>query len=239
MWKYFVTTAYFVVLAVAAQFTVGFGLALLLNREFKGKGTVTTLMLIPMMLSPVVVGLFWRFILDSSWGLMNYLLSLIPGTPGSTRNIIWLTRPKMALFSLVVIDTWMWSPFMMLLSLAGLSAIPKYLYEAAEIDGANRIRKLLHVTIPLLSPTTFYCFIISIINGFKVFDQIYLMTGGMQQGGGPDGSTMVLVFKIYRDAFSSYQMGYASAESVILLLIVLVVTIMQYQGQTKWVTYET
>jgi len=215
-WHYFITTAYFVVLAVAAQFTIGFGLALLLNREFKGKGVVTTLMLIPMMLSPVVVGLFWRFILDSSWGLMNYLLSLIPGISDSARSIIWLTRPKMALFSLVIIDTWMWSPFMMLLSLAGLSAIPKYLYEAAEIDRASAWFKFRHITFPLVAPLLLIALLFRTMDAFKLFDLVYIVTDG-----GPGTATETVSMNLYRQAFRNWNTGQSCALAYILLIIII------------------
>ena len=121
IWGYFQTTAYFVVLAVITQFIIGFGLALLLNREFRYKGLVTTLILLPMMLSPVVVGLFWRFIFASDTsGLVNYFLSPLLGGP-----IGWTTDPKIAMLAVVIVDTWMWSPFMMLISLAGLVRYPQ------------------------------------------------------------------------------------------------------------------
>jgi len=216
VWKYFTTTAYFVVLAVAAQFVIGFGLALLLNREFKGKGTVTTLILIPMMLSPVVVGLFWRFILDPSWGLMNYLLSLLPGFSSKAQGIIWLTKPKMALFSLVIIDTWMWSPFMMLLSLAGLSAIPKYLYEAAEIDRASTWFKFRHITFPLVAPLLLIALLFRTMDAFKLFDLVYIVTEG-----GPGTATETVSMSLYRQAFRNWNTGESCALAYVLLIVII------------------
>ena len=152
VWEYFQTTAYFVVTAVSAQFLIGFGVALLLNREFRYKGFITTLILLPMMLSPVVVGLFWRFLFKSDTsGLINYfllpLLNFAQADP-----IPWTTDPKFAMVSVVIVDTWMWTPFMMLISLAGLSAIPKYLYEAADVDQASNWFKFRWITLPLVSP---------------------------------------------------------------------------------------
>ena len=236
-WSYFTTTAYFVVLAVSAQFIIGFALALLLNREFKGKGTITTLMLIPMMLSPVVVGLFWRFILDSSWGLLNYLLSLCPlflhritailHFPNSVvqwfgdmatkaRGIVWLTRPKMALFSLVIIDTWMWSPFMMLLSLAGLSAIPKYLYEAADIDRASGWFKFRHVTLPMVAPLLLIALLFRTMDAFKLFDLVWITTSG-----GPGSSTETVSMNLYRRAFENWNTGESCALAYVLLIVII------------------
>ncbi len=236
-WSYFTTTAYFVILAVSAQFIIGFGLALFLNREFKGKGMVTTLMLVPMMLSPVVVGLFWRFILDSQWGLFNYLISLAPAalhritavlrfpgnvstwfqnTASSARSIIWLTRPKAALFSLVIIDTWMWSPFMMLLSLAGLSAIPRYLYEAAEIDRASAWFKFRHITFPLVSPLLLIALLFRTMDAFKLFDLVYIATAG-----GPGSATETVSMNLYRRAFQDYRTGESCALAYIILIVII------------------
>lgn len=238
-WSYFTTTAYFVILAVTAQFIIGFGLALLLNREFKGKGTVTTLILIPMMLSPVVVGLFWRFILDPSLecGLLNYLLSLPPAIlhrftaalhfpdsivdwlwnmAGKARGIVWLTKPKMALFSVVIIDTWMWSPFMMLLSLAGLSAVPKYLYEAAEIDRASTWFKFRHITLPLVAPLLLIALLFRTMDAFKMFDLVYITTSG-----GPGSATETVSLNLFRRAFQDYKTGESCALAYIILVVII------------------
>ena len=236
-WSYFTTTAYFVVLAVTAQIIIGFGLALLLNREFKGKGITTTLLLVPMMLSPVVVGLFWRFILDSSWGLLNYLLSLAPAAlhhltaalhfphtvvswfqnmASGAKGIIWLTRPKAALFSLIIIDTWMWSPFMMLLSLAGLSAVPDYLYEAAEIDRASTWFKFRHITFPLVAPLLLIALLFRTMDAFKLFDLVWITTAG-----GPGSATETVSMNLYRRAFQDYRTGESCALAYILLIIII------------------
>ena len=174
---YFQTTAYFVLLAVAAQFVIGFGLALLLNREFRYKGFITTLLLLPMMLSPVVVGLFWRFILYSdNSGLLNFFLSPILKSP-----IGWTTHPKVAMLAVVIVDTWMWSPFMMLIALAGLSAVPKYLYEAADVDRASAWFKFRWITLPLVSPLLLIALLFRTMDAFKMFDIVYVLT----REGGP------------------------------------------------------
>jgi multiple sugar transport system permease protein len=247
-WSYFRTTASFVALAVAAQFIIGFGLALLLNRNFKGKSLVVPLLLIPMMLSPVVVGLFWRFILDTQWGLFNYLISLAPkslhtiadginrlaylidfpytvssgitdslqNSTDSARGMIWLTRPRAALFSLVIIDTWMWSPFMMLLALAGLSAIPKHLYEAADIDRASSWVMFRHITLPLVSPLLFIALLFRTMDAFKLFDLVIIATNG-----GPGSATETVSLNLYRRAFESYNTGESCALAYMLLIIII------------------
>ena len=212
IWEYFTTTAYFVVLAVIAQFIIGFGMALLLNREFRYKGLVTTLILLPMMLSPVVVGLFWRFILASdSSGLFNYFLNPLLNKP-----IGWTTDPKIAMIAVVIVDTWMWSPFMMLISLAGLSAVPKYLYEAADVDRASGWFKFRRITLPLVSPLLLIALLFRTMDAFKMFDIVYVLT----REGGPGTATETVSMNLYKLAFRNFNTGKACAMAYILLIII-------------------
>lgn len=213
IWSYFQTTAALVVLSVSIQFLIGFGLALILNRDFKAKGVITTLLLLPMMLSPVIVGLFWKFILDANWGLLNYFLDKL----FKSGTIIWLTRPKMALFSLVVVDTWMWSPFMMLISLAGLSAVPKHLYEAAEVDRASAWFKFRRITLPLVSPLLLIALLFRTMDAFKLFDLVYVLT----DKGGPGTATETVSMNLYKMAFERWDTGEACALAYILLIIII------------------
>ena len=218
IWKYFQTTAYFVVLAVAAQFLIGFGLALLLNRSFAAKGLVTTLLLLPMMLSPVVVGLFWRFILASDdSGLLNFILSPLLKLPFiNSPPIGWTTDPKIAMLAVVIVDTWMWSPFMMLIALAGLSAVPKYLYEAADVDRASAWFKFRWITLPLVSPLLLIALLFRTMDAFKMFDIVYVLT----REGGPGTVTETVSMNLYRMAFRNYDTGKACAMAYILLVII-------------------
>ena len=212
IWSYFQTTAYFVVVAVIAQFLIGFGLALLLNREFRAKGLVTTLILLPMMLSPVVVGLFWRFIFFSDTsGLVNYFLS-----PFLKQPIGWTTHPRIAMLAVVIVDTWMWSPFMMLISLAGLSAVPKYLYEAADVDRASRWFKFRRITLPLVSPLLLIALLFRTMDAFKMFDIVYVLT----REGGPGTATETVSMNLYKLAFRNWNTGKACAMAYILLIII-------------------
>ena len=212
VWGYFQTTAYFVVVAVTAQFIIGFGLALLLNREFRYKGFITTLILLPMMLSPVVVGLFWRFIFASDRsGLVNYFLSPLLSQP-----IGWTTDPNIAMIAVVIVDTWMWSPFMMLISLAGLSAVPKYLYEAADVDRASRWFKFRWITLPLVSPLLLIALLFRTMDAFKMFDIVYVLT----REGGPGVATETVSMNLYKLAFRSWNTGKACAMAYILLIII-------------------
>lgn len=213
IWSYFTTTAKFVLLAVFAQFLIGFGLALLFNREFKYKGIVTTLILLPMMLSPVVVGLFWKFIFDPDTGIFNYFLKIL----FHVEKVGWTTNPKTALFSVVIVDTWMWSPFMMLISLAGLSAIPQYLYEAADVDRASGWFKFRHITLPMVSPLLLIALLFRTMDAFKLFDLVYTLTNE----GGPGVATETVSMNLYKIAFRRWDIGQASAMAYILLIIII------------------
>jgi multiple sugar transport system permease protein len=141
---------------------VGFGIALLLNRKFPFKGLITTLLLLPMMLSMAVVGLFWKLLYDPSWGPINYALGL--------GKFDWLSNPHNALYAIAITDIWMWSPFVMLLSLAGLSAVPQHLYEAAAIDRAGSWYTFFRITLPLVAPILMIAIIFRTMEAFKTFD---------------------------------------------------------------------
>lgn len=225
-------TIRFTIVTVIFQLLLGLIFAVILNGKLIGRTLFRAIIFLPVILSNIAVSLIFVLIFHPSKGPLNqFLLSIgIPAIP-------WLTSPKTALMTIILVTLWQSFGYYMVLFLSGLQTISPELYEAGAIDGANSFQRLIHITIPMLSPTTFLCVIMSVINSFKVFDQIFAMTGG-QLGGGPAGSTTVLVFDIYQRAFTNYEMGYASAESLILLIIVLLITIIQYRGQHKWVTYE-
>jgi multiple sugar transport system permease protein len=208
IWRSFATTMWYVIVSVTGQFIVGFGLALLLNRPIPGKGLLTTLLLLPMMLSPVVVGLFWKLIYDPSWGILNYALGL-----GKTA---WLTDANLALYAVAITDIWMWSPFVMLLSLAGLSAVPKHLYEAASIDRASKFYTFFRVTLPLVAPILLIAVIFRTMEAFKTFDIAFVMTGQPQ--------AELISSRLYKMAFAQWQTGPASALAYIVLIMVLCIT---------------
>jgi len=215
-WKNFGVTAQFTLFAVSAQLVIGFGLALLLHRTFRARGLVTTLILLPMMLSPVVVGLFWRFLLDSNWGLVNWLLQTVFRAQNPANPVNWLSDPQNALWSLVIVDTWMWSPFVMLISLAGLSAVPPHLYEAAEVDRASGWFKFRYITLPMVAPLVMIALLFRTMDCFKVFDIVYVLTGG-----GPGDATKTLSFELYKRAFDQHNTGYACALAYVILLIII------------------
>ena len=225
LWHYFQTTGLYVVLSVGLETLVGFGLALLLRKRFFGSGLITTLILVPMMLSPVVVGLFWKLIYNPSYGIFNYLLGFPAG-----RGPDWLGTPQLALWAVVFVDVWMWSPYVMLLCLAGLSAIPDYLYEAAEIDRSGAWYTFRRITLPMVAPLLLIAILFRTIEAFKTFDLVMGLTGG-----GPGDATELVAVNLYRIAFPQWQTGKASALAYIVLVIIIGVSniYVRYLNQIK------
>ncbi len=220
MWKYFATTGRFALLSVGFQTIFGFGLAMLLRQKFKGSGIVTTLILIPMMLSPVVVGLFWKLIYNPSFGYFNYLIGMTDPFTQPDMLASSMGRqpmPGLALFAVVIADVWMWSPFVMLLVLSGLNAIPDYLYEAAAIDRASPWFQFWRITLPQVAPLLLIAVLFRTIEAFKSFDLIMGMTGG-----GPGDQTEVIAVNLYRQAFlGQWRTGRSSALAYIILIIII------------------
>jgi multiple sugar transport system permease protein len=211
LWIYFRNTGRYVVLSVALETLVGFGLALLLRRKFWGSGIITTLILIPMMCSPVVVGLFWKMMYNPGYGIFNYLLGFPAG-----RGPDWLSSPRLALWAVIIVDVWMWAPYVMLLCLAGLSAIPDYLYEAAEIDRASGLYTFWRITLPQVAPMLLIAVLFRTIEAFKTFDLVMGLTGG-----GPGDTTELVAVDLYRLAFlGQFNTGKSSALAYIVLVII-------------------
>ena len=208
VWNNFTITAKYVLVSVGGQVLVGFGVALLLNRAVPGKGLITTLLLLPMMMSMAVVGLFWQLLYSPSWGIINYVLRL--------EDFEWLSDPNVALYAVALTDIWMWSPFVMLLSLAGLSAIPKHLYEAAAIDRAGRWYTFTRITLPLVMPLLLIAIIFRTMEAFKTFDLAFIMTSMAE--------TELIAIRLYKMAFQEWQTGRSSALAYIVLIMVLAIT---------------
>jgi multiple sugar transport system permease protein len=199
----------------------GLGMALAMNVAIRGIGFLRTLFFFPVVSSWVAVALLWSWLFNPKYGLVNYLLSLVGITgPG------WLFDPQWAMPAIILTSVWKDLGFVLVLFLAGLQSIPLDYTEAAALDGAGRIGQLRHITLPLLAPTTFFVLIISLINSFQVFDQVWVMTGG-----GPAGATTVLVERIVRHAFRYGEMGYAAALSWVLFFLVFAATIVQFRVQ--------
>jgi multiple sugar transport system permease protein len=205
----------------------GLALALALNQGLRGLAIFRTAYFLPVVTSWVVVALMWKWLLNPTTGIVNWTLGLF-GIAGPG----WWTDPAWAMPSIIIASAWKDLGFVMVIFLAGLQAIPNDYYEAASVDGAGRWHRFRHVTLPLVSPATFFVVIISLINGFQVFDQVWVMTGG-----GPADATNVVVTDIVRNAFSYGRFGYASAMSWVLFGAILLVTLLQFRLQKRWVTY--
>jgi len=209
-------TFIFVLGATGLELLLGLLLALSLNSEIKGARTFRLILVFPMMITPIVVGIMWRILYDPDFGILNYLFGLA-GLP----HMPWLSSPSMALFSLIIVDVWEWTPFMMLILLAGLRSLPIEPYEAASIDGASAWQKMIYLTLPLLKSQIIVAILIRTIDAFRAFDIFFVTTRG-----GPGKATEITSLYVFRVGFSFFRTGYAAALSVILLFIVLIVAIM-------------
>lgn len=225
-------TLKFSAITLFLQIFLGLFFAVVLNRQMKGTNFFRSLFFMPNVLSAVGISLSFSLIFHPQSGVANQFLELfgLPACP-------WLTHSSTSLMSIIIVTIWMTFGYYMVIFLGGLQSINKTLYEAASIDGAGPFYTFFKITLPMLSPTMFFAMTMSIINCFKVFDQVFMMTGG-QFGGGPAESTNVIVYDIYRNSFGHYEFGYASAEALILLSIIMGITIFQYRNQKKWVTYD-
>lgn len=225
-------TVRFVVGTVVLQLGIGFLLALMLNEPRPGKTFFRGLFFMPSILSTIAVAMSFMLLFNARRGPINQFLVAAGLAP-----FPFLTSPDTALGTIIFVSVWQQFGYFMVIFLAGLQTISPSLYENANLDGATFFQKTTRITIPMLTPTIFFSVVIAVIRGFQVFDQIFIMTGG-QDGGGPAGSTSVLVFAIYQNAFSHFRMGYAAAQSTILLAIVLAITLLQYLKQKDWVNYD-
>ena len=219
VWGNFTVTAKYVIISVGGQVIVGFGVALLLNRAIPFKGLITTLLLLPMMMSAAVVGLFWQLLYSPSWGIINYIFGL--------GDFAWLSDPNVALYAVAITDIWMWSPFVMLLSLAGLSAVPKHLYEAAAIDRAGAWYTFTRITLPLVAPLLLIAIIFRTMEAFKTFDLAFVMS--------VQPTTELIAIRLYKLAFQEWQTGRSCALAYIVLIMVLAITniYVKYLNQVK------
>ncbi len=204
-------TLIYATVALTFEFLLGLGLALLLDRPLRGRGVFRAILLVPMMLPPVVVGVVWRLMLNADFGAVNGTLKSV-GI--NTEALTWTASPLLALMSVIAVDIWQWTPFMFLVLLAGLQAIPQEPYEAAMIDGANWWQTFLHVTLPMLRPAILIALLLRTMDLLRVFDQIFILTEG-----GPGFATETVSLYIYRSAFRFFDFGYAAAMSFVLLIV--------------------
>jgi multiple sugar transport system permease protein len=210
-------TVILTVSVVTLEFLIAFGLALLLNnKRIKGRNVFLLILLIPMLMPPITVGLIWRLLLHPELGIINYSLGLV-----HLPQPAWLGDPSLAMITVIIVDIWHETSFLILILLAGLTALPDELYEAAMIDGANTTQKFRYLTIPLMMPTILVAILIRLIAALKTYDLIYLLTRG-----GPGVSTETISYYIYRVAFVFLDMGKSSAMSFLLLLLIVILTIL-------------
>lgn len=213
----------YTVMVVTFSMLLGFILALISNEKFPGKGIFRTIYALPMAISAAAAAVIFAFIMHPTVGSLNYILNT---------NIGWLIKPKWALISVTVVTVWMNLGINFIFLLAALQSVPTDLYESASLEGAGFIKKHWYVTIPCISPTLFFLLIINVINALQQFAQVKMMTQG-----GPSNSTNVIVYEIYQEAFINGRFGIACAESVVLFIILLILTLLQFKLERK-VTYE-
>lgn len=215
-------TAIFAITAVGAQMVLGFVLALLTSQVVHGRVIYRTVFLLPILIPGIVIGAIWKLMYNFDFGIINHIAGLFGLAPTD-----WLGDPSLALGAVIVVDIWHWTPFCFLLLLAGIESLPREVYEAAQIDGASAWQRLVHITLPLMLPTILVTFVFRLILAFKVFDEVYLLTGG-----GPGTATEVLSFTIYRRFFTEDRVGYGSAMSIV-ALVVLALAIILAMGASR------
>ena len=213
IWQTMQATAHFLIWTLLLQVLLGFALAWLINRRFRGNDLWTSIIVLPMMLSPAVVGNFWTFLYQPQIGLFNYAVAFLTGMDPTSFTMIG--DVALAPWSIVIVDTWMWTPFVMLICLAGLRSIPDSIYEAAECDRASKWRQFWTITVPLVLPFLMLAVLFRGIENFKMFDLVVQLTGG-----GPGSTTELTSINLKREAFEKWRTGYASAYAVILFVTV-------------------
>jgi multiple sugar transport system permease protein len=222
-WDALKVTLVYLVIALPLQVALGFAIAFLINAEWGGRGMVRALFIIPMVVAPVVAGGIWRMILDPLWGLMNYALQGIGIGP-----LDWFGDANLAMAAVIIIDTWRWTPFIVLIATAALLALPRDVFEAAKIDGANWWSTLWSIALPLLIPIITATFVIRWLGAVKMFDIVLAATYG-----GPGKATNVLNLFIYEEAFRSLRFAESSAMAVIVLVLTMVLTGIFLYGSRK------
>ncbi|WP_244610679.1 carbohydrate ABC transporter permease [Microvirga pakistanensis] len=222
-WASLKVTAVYLALSLPLQMVLGFGIAYLINVEWKGRGFIRALFLIPMVVAPVVAGGVWRMMLDPLYGLTNYLLSFVGLGPYD-----WLGDSWLAMLTIVIIDTWRWTPFIVLIATASILSLSRDIFEAADIDGANWWTKLWSISIPLLLPMIVATFIVRWLGAVKMFDIALAATGG-----GPGAATQVINLYIYEEAFRSLHFAESAAMAMIVLVGTMMLTGVFLRGSRK------
>lgn len=219
-WNSLTVTGFYLVLALPIQMFLGFGIAYLVNAEWRGRGTVRALFLVPLAVAPVVAGGVWKMLIDPMWGLFNWIGSLF-GLPAAD----WIGDPITAMFTVVLIDTWRWTPFIILIASAALMTLPSDVMEAADVDGASWWHKLWHITLPLLAPIIAATFVVRWLGAMKMFDIALVATRG-----GPGQATNVVNLYIYEQAFRTLDFETSSAMAIIVLIITMILMFIFLRG---------
>ena len=228
-WQVLGNTCYYIVLYIPIMLAASLSVAQLLSQSRKGVTAFRIIYYIPVLTSWVAASLIWKTVLSPEYGALNNLLAVF-GIEGPG----WLLDETWAMPAVVLVSVWKDMGFFGLILLSGMRGIDRGYYEAAELDGAGAWTKFRRITLPLMTPAIFYVLIVSLINAFQLFPQIMIMTDG-----GPNGATQVMVERIYKYGFRYYRMGYASAFSWILFVIIMVCTFIQMKGQKRWVNYDS
>ena len=224
-WISLKNTIYFTVGTVPLTIVLSLGMSLLINQKIKGQVLFRSIFFFPYVASLVAICVVWNLLFNPDMGPVNSLLAAL----GVKELPRWTASVKWALPTVIGLTVWKSAGYYMIVYLAALQGISREIYEAAKVDGADAIRSFFSITLPLLTPTTFFVSTMLIISSFKVFDTIYIMTGG-----GPGRATNVLVYYIYNTAFVKFKFGYASAISMVLFVLVLGITLVQFRGERKW-----
>ncbi|MBS4750496.1 ABC transporter permease subunit [Granulicatella sp. zg-ZJ] len=229
VWQATWNTIQYTLLVVPITVIFALILATLLNSKLKGKHVYRTIYFLPMVAAPAAVTMVWKWLYNTDFGLINYLLKQIGLGP-----VNWVEDPTIAIYSIAIIGIWSTVGYSMILILAGLQEIPKDFYEAAKIDGASATKQFFHITLPLVSPTLFFVVVTSIIQAMQVFDSIYMMESVTSPA---YDKTVSLVYLFYNNSFKYADKGYGSAIVMLLLAIILIITVIQMKAQKKWVNY--
>jgi multiple sugar transport system permease protein len=216
-------TVIFAVLAVVLQMVIGFFLAHWTVQVTRGRLFYRTIFILPILVPGIIIGAIWKLMYSFDFGVINMALGVFGVGP-----VDWLGNPNLSLLSVIIVDVWHWTPFCFLLLLAGLESLPKDVFEAARVDGATDTQILRHITLPLMLPTLIVTFVFRMILAFKVFDEIYLLTGG-----GPGTSTEVISFTIYRRFFTEDQVGYGAAMSIAVIVLITVMILAATRATTR------
>lgn len=227
-WVTIKNTAYYVLGTVPTGAVLALLLAIALNQKIKGLAIFRTIYFIPVVSSVVAISVLWSWLYQADFGLINQLLRSL-----GFKGVGWLSSPTWAMPAVIIMSIWHGLGYNIVIFIAGLQSIPQDYYEAARIDGATAWQNFWHITIPLVSPVTFFVIILSLISSFQVFEQAYVMTQG-----GPVNATKTIVYYLYQTGFMNFHMGYASALAYVLFMVIVVLTLFQFSLQKRWVHYE-